>query len=79
MVFAMLSLVALGLTSGLLVLHWLVLGFISLVMSIVYLAATAWEPLLFPKWAAMLLVLYLAHIAGAAIRLWWDNREEERI
>lgn len=78
MVFAILSLVALGLTSGLLLLHWLVLGFISLVMSIVYLAATAWEPLLFPKWAAMLLIVHLAHLAGAAIRLWWDNAEERR-
>jgi hypothetical protein len=78
MLFATVCLLVMRLTSGLLPLHRLVLGFISLVMSIIYLAATAWDALLFPKWLAMLLVFHLGQLAGAAIRLCWDNTEDER-
>jgi hypothetical protein len=77
MLFAILCLVVIGLTSGLLLLHWLVLGFVSLSMSIVYLVLGL-DALLFPKWLAMLLIFHVAHLAGAALRVWWDHAAEER-
>lgn len=78
MVFTILSLVLMGLTSGFLLLHWFALGFVSLVMSIVYLVLTRWDLSLLPKWAAVLALFQLSHLAGAAIRDWWDNTAEER-
>ena len=78
MAFTILSLVLMALTSGFLLLHWFALGFVSLVMSIVYLVLTRWDLSLLPKWAAVLAVLQLSHLAGTAIRVWWYHRYEER-
>jgi hypothetical protein len=78
MVFTILSLVLMGLTSGFLLLHWFALGFVSLVMSVVYLVLTKWDLSLLTQWAAVLAVLQLSHLAGAAIRVWWCHQGEER-
>ena len=76
MLFTTLALFLMGLTSGFLLLHWFALGFVSLVMSIVYLVLTRWDLSLLPNWAAVLVVFQLSHLAGAEIRVWLGQRSE---
>jgi hypothetical protein len=73
-----LSLVIMRLTSGLLFLHWLALGLISLARSIVSLMLIRWKLMLLPKWIGVLAAFQLSHIAGAATRVWWSGSTEEQ-
>jgi hypothetical protein len=78
MAYAVLAMLTMGFTSGLLLLHWLALGFVAMVMSTVYLVLTHWDPALLPRWLAALVVLQTSYIAGAAMRVWWDGQGEQR-
>jgi CheY-like chemotaxis protein len=69
-----LCLLWIGLLVGLLVLHWFVLGWLSLAISAVVFATARWDLMLVPKWFGALALFQLSYMMGVAIRLWFDER-----
>ena len=76
MIITLLTLVLLGLACGWLLWHWLALGFLSLAMSVVYLALAPWDLMLFPRWFGVLALLQGSYLVGLAVRTWSDDSQD---
>ena len=63
-----------ALLCGWLMLHWLVLGVLSLGIGVISLSVGRWDLLLIPKLFAILAIFQIAFLIGAAARSWWEER-----
>jgi len=63
-----------GLLCGWLMLHWLLLGALSLGVAIVSFSASRWDLLLILNVFGILAFFQISFLIGAAARSWWDER-----
>ena len=78
MIPAILCLAIVGLACGLFLVHWFRLAFLGILLSVALVLIAQRDLMLIPKWLACLTALQLPYLAGALLRLWWEDRELER-